>query len=263
MKIVVDMSTKLYNKRLLRAYKKVHFDEDMMDGQMSHLRSSNGGWCSFALYEWMLISVLKFNSDKFCQYTVIELGCGPGIFSIVASALSRRARSVISIDNEPSRIDRLMSWISTIRSSMESNPQPRRYPTVRLGDFTSDEIPCYNHALKSRKVMIYLNNYCGALTGGDVQRKLEIKLASCLDGSVVLALDRLFYHDPNWKEEILSIFVRRKDIAMLNRVNGNPNEQKTMYLYKYTKVGVPVKLAQFSASGRRKRAKQSCHMFFH
>jgi len=45
------MSTSLYNESLLRAYKRVHFDEDMKDGQMSHLRSSNGGWCSFALYE--------------------------------------------------------------------------------------------------------------------------------------------------------------------------------------------------------------------
>ena len=250
------MSTSLYNERLLRAYKRVHFDEDMKDGQMSHLRSSNGGWCSFALYEWMLISVLKFNSDKFCQHTVIELGCGPGIFSIAASAFSRRARSVIAIDNEPSRISRLLSWICSIKRSMENNPQPRRYPTVRLGDFTTDEISCYNHAIQSRKVIIYLNNYCGALTGGDVQRKLEIKLACCCVGSVVLALDRLFYHDSNWEEEIYSVSVRRKDVAMLNRVDGNPNEQKQMYLYLYTKMNKSFKSTQFSLSGRRKRTKE-------
>ena len=156
--------------RTWRMVKWVILDHRMEVGALSHCM------------KWMLISVLKFNSDNFSRHTVIEFGCGPGIFSIVASALSRRTRSVIAIDNEPSRISRLLSWICSIKRSMKNNPQPRRYPTVRLGDFTTDEISCYNHAIQSRKVMIYLNNYCDALTGGDVQRKLEMKLSSCRVG---------------------------------------------------------------------------------
>ena len=62
-------------------------DGDLHDGQMTHDRSTNGGMCSFDMYEWVLDSVLNFNSEKIIDYTVIELGCGPGIFSIVASAL--------------------------------------------------------------------------------------------------------------------------------------------------------------------------------
>ena len=180
------------------------------------------------------------------NHVVIEPGSGKGIFSMIASALipQHRPRVVLAIEENLERYQFLCKWIQNIRKEKSAekpgmlSSYPKRLPTVRLGDFTSSDIPYYNHLIANRRALVYLNNYNGVIQGSS-QIALEDKLRTLKTGSIIIALGAFFVGENSenqfWQEERYHTFLRRKHVPMWTQRSRNHNEKKKITIYKYTK----------------------------
>jgi len=201
-------------------------------------RDSHSGFLGVEVCHWMSTSkdLLDICSDKMRFYTCIEAGCGPGNWAQVVSNISPRHRSVIAIDNQCRHIDRLNRWNAKLKGCGLSR---RNLPIVAKGDFTSDDIPCLNYAIKNRRVVVYLNNF-NSYYPPAVQQRFENKLSSCRVGSVVIALDPSFHTDLSWREEVFIANIPRDHVSWRSRIKLNDlledtREPVPTYFYKYTK----------------------------
>ena len=115
---------------------------------------------------------------------------------------------------------------------------PKRLPSIRLGDFTSSDIPYYNHLVGNRRALVYLNNYNGVIQGS-LQIALEDKLRTLKTGSIIIALGPFFVGENSenrfWQEERYHTFLRRKHVPMWTKRSRNHNQKKKFTIYKYTK----------------------------
>ena len=218
------------NRRLWSAFNNEPADPPARDGR--------NGFLGVQVCHWMSTSkdLLDICSAEMQSYTCIEAGCGPGYWAQVMSNISPRHRLVIAIDNQRCHIDRLKRW--NLQSKV-CGLNPRSLPIVAKGDFTSNNIPCLNYAIKNRRVVVYLNNFNNYYPPA-VQQKFENKLSSCRVGSVVMALDPSFHTDLSWREEVFVANIPRVHVSWRSRTNLNDSvedlrEPVPTYFYKYTK----------------------------
>lgn len=203
-------------------------------------RSTHGGGLSESLFYFILTNKKFFDleSNANRHHAVLELGSGRGLFSIMASAISPKARTVIAVEVDPHRARRMEEWIDSIhfRDGVDIGGR-YRVPTLFEGDFCGSTIRRLDRAIHGRRVMIYCNN-AGQVWSGDIQTKLEIKLRDCQVGSIVISLDKFFSYDTSWREEKYKLFVHPDDVSW--------SGSSSLAVFKYTKV-------KHDGGGRRPR----------
>lgn len=224
---------KITTYRLLKKAFAHQPDEDV-DFHQSAGRTTHPGHLSPGLFYFMLChkDLCNLLSPALEKHYVVEAGAGPGYFSIMASLLTGRSTHVLAIELDRNRYNRLNEWIESLITSCGYSR--RSLPTVKLGDFTSDSIREFESAIRNRKILVYLNNFNGCLSGLDgPEQRLTKKLAECRVGTVVVALGDLFLTDLNWEEERYTVVVPNGDMSWT--VN-NTCSRKELTIYKYTKL---------------------------
>ena len=164
-------------------------------------RSTHGGGLSESLFYFILTNKAFFDlhSNDNRHHAVLELGSGRGLFSVMASAISPKARTVIAVEVDQERVGRMEQWIRAIRSNDSVDVESRyRLPVLCHGDFCGSTIRPLDRAIRGRRVMIYCNN-AGQVWSGDIQTNLEKKLGDCKLGSILISLDKFFSHDTSWR----------------------------------------------------------------
>ena len=139
---------------------------------------------------------------------------------------------MIAIEKDERRCERLATWMEMLIEYHNFSRQS--LPIVRHGDFTTDSVPEFERSIRNRRLLIYLNNYNGALSGlGGPQDGLEKKLRNCKVGSIVIALDNFFHRDLNWDEERYEIDVPNDHMSWTSNPTGS---RKHLIIFKYLKV---------------------------
>ena len=224
-------------------------------------RDTHGGFLDIALCHWMITHprLLNINSHEMRCHTFIEMGHGPGNWSQVASSCSPHGNNVIAIDREEWRCNRLRDWNTNL---CKAGLTQQYLPTVRCGDFTSNNIKCLNNAIKCRKVVVYLNNFNSFFVEGGVQHKIEDKLAQCKVCSIVITLDQSFLDDLSWQEEVFSTNLPRGHVSWRSNNNNHDAPVKDVrkpiptLLYKYSKI------AGERIAGRRSRVTKTNNLVY-
>jgi len=210
-----------------------------LDGCIDNSRSSHGGCFHINTFHQLLVNDINISSDEYREHSIVEFGAGPGLFAVVAGVITRQ--EILAIEQDDARFDLLDQWVKQIEREF-TNPFIR----VINRDYLSDDIQPLYDRFRQGKVFVYLNNYNGSLLHDDncTQYQLEqILNSNCMEGSVVLALDKMFMTDEDgstgstWQQEIIPKTYARKEVPMLNRVKGNENELVFINWYKYTKTG--------------------------
>lgn len=211
-------------------------DYTTLDGCIDNSRSSHGGCFHIDTFYQLLVNDIEISSDKYRDHSIIELGAGPGYFAVVAGVITRQ--EILAIEQELPRFRLLQQWVKKIEQEF-ANP----FIHVIKKDYLSNNIQPLYDRFSQGKVFVYLNNYNGSLLHDDncTQYQLEkILNSNCKEGSVVLALDKMFMTEEDgskWQQEIIPKTYMRKEVPMLNRVKGNENEFCFIKWYKYTKTG--------------------------
>ena len=167
---------------------------------------------------------------------VLDLGAGGGNLSFMAASQSYNDRDILPVEIVLHRYNDLLAKCDAMANARLGLciPSPQR------GDFTSiGEMPEFDNALATRECLMWLNNAEECFSRqGDTQSRLEVRLRYCLEGSVVVSLDRLFRNDLFWHEEGFVTKVLRRDVSWRNNAIG-ADAKVDLFLYKYTKRDEP------------------------
>lgn len=201
--------------------------------QTSADRSTHPGHLSVDLCVYMLMKkeLFDFFSGTMNDYITVEAGAGPGYFSMAASILGGKTRTVLAIERDQCRIRRLVSWKETLMR--EENIEESLLPEIVEGDFTKD-IDQLQQALTTNRLAVYVNNFNNAL--GTAQALLEYKLSPCLPGTIVIALYPMLTSEMTWREERFVAIVPREHVSWSR--NGTDGLIPLKF-YKYTKLEAP------------------------
>lgn len=205
-----------------------------IDHHQSAGRVTHPGHLSVELFYFMLHhkNLCDLLSPAMEKHYVVEAGAGPGHFSMLASLMTRQSTHVLAIELDANRFNRLNEWVQSLITRWGFSQ--RSLPTIRLGDFTKNDVREFDSAIRNRKLLIYLNNFNGCLSGVEgPEQRLADKLRGCHVGSVVIALGNFFLNDLNWVEERYTMVVPNSHISW--SANGTQSRKK-LTIFKYTKV---------------------------
>lgn len=205
-----------------------------MDLHQSAGRTTHPGHLSLDLFYYMLRhkDLCNLLSPTMKDHYVVEAGAGPGYFSMMASLLTGNYTQVLAIELDMNRFNRLSGWVDMLITGCGFSR--RSLPTVRLGDFTKDNIREFESAIQDKKLLIYLNNYNDCLSGLEgPEQRLADKLAGCRVGTVVITLGDFFLNDMNWGEERFKVVVPNDHISW---TANDTASRKELTIFRYSKL---------------------------
>jgi hypothetical protein len=204
--------------------------------------ADNGGLISVELAYFILTRVFEIERDDLRTRTFIDLGCGDGLFPILASALSGHARRTRGIDYADDRIAICNDWRQRIIDFFSEEPFATHHflPLFRTADFTEDHVPYLDAAIARDRPLIFCNNFNGRMTYDDhTWASLELKLMDSRPGTVFVCLHRSFLNNLLWIEEAFEVRIQNRHLSWSDDGRRGGGETKPFTIYKYTKSAVP------------------------
>lgn len=163
--------------------------------------SSHGGTITIMLAVNIIMYVIvpQITKGNMLHPTIIEVGCGKGIFSFVCSILLPYC-NVIGIELDEERIARCLQWRENIMQYAKSVRRRIRYPR-----FINDNIlHCRRLMRQNRSTVFFINNY-NNFWGDETAHRLDRFVSHANDRSVVIAFHPMVMNDINWSEKVITI----------------------------------------------------------
>ena len=191
-------------------------------GQIDHIRASHGGTVGFGLLGFILQDLLAIKDGDY----FIDIGSGCGI---ICNTIGLYAPLATTVGVE---LNQYRSFIAAATGMILGNHEPciRSFTTPNFfrQDFTDENFMAEH--LNQRNLKMFFNNFDGSFLFEGIQQEFEI-LASryCRRGTVIVSLERMFFHSSEWNSRIVVFRTGEFDLSWSRTA-------RELKIYVYTKL---------------------------